>query len=311
MSKADAGKISDLMKRSIAWGFLWLLVAPLAQAACPPEGQTKADLVALQDANFAWPKDAETDLDTFAPRLIDCLSHADPEIRDEIAYQGLRTWLRSGKLKKSTRLNIAMKLGEMLDAKSQDRDGFARSFAALSLTEVVIADRKKAFLSDQQLGEFVLKAADYLENLDDYRGFDAKSGWRHGVAHGADLAAQLIMHPRINLAGVELLLRAVSNQVAPENGHFYIYGEPERLALPVFYAAQRWGIPADAWRQWFAEIADIPEQGSLFDDQAGLARRHNLQALLLVLYVNVSRSEDTKLRDALLEPVMETLKRLQ
>ena len=25
----------------------------------------------------------------------------------------------------------------------------------------------------------------------DYRGFDAKQGWRHGVAHGADLLLQL------------------------------------------------------------------------------------------------------------------------
>lgn len=311
LSKPRHPEGSYVMKKWISVLLLSMGMVQVAAAACPPEGRTRQELIALQATGFAWAKDAEPDLDTFAPRMVDCLGSSDPELREEIAYEALATWLRSGKLKKPALLAIEARLVEMLGAKEKDRDGFARSFAALTLAEVVKADRRKAFLKDEQVGELLLQASDYLENLNDYRGFDAKTGWRHGIAHGADLLNQLVMHPRIKVAGIERILSAVSNQVAPENGHFYIYGESERLALPIMYAAQRGGIGADDWREWFAEIAGIPEDGSLFDSQAGLARRHNMQALLLVLYVNVNESGDNALRESLLAPVTEMLKALQ
>lgn len=285
--------------------------SPLVQAMCPPEGQSRDELVAWRDRGFSLPKDAEPDLDTRALGIIDCLGYADPVLREEIAFQALATWFESAKLKKPTVLAIESQLIETLAAKKNDPDGFARPYAALALAELVKLDRRKRYLSDEQLAELIEQASLYLEQIDDYRGFDEKAGWRHGIAHGADLLNQLVMHPRVLRAGIERIVLAISSQVAPENGHFYIQGEPERLALPILYAAQRGRIPADDWREWFADIADIPEEGSLFDTRQGLARRHNLQSLLLVLYVNVNESDDELLHQALLDPVTEALKALQ
>lgn len=290
---------------------LLLASSPLVPAMCPPEGQSRDELVAWRDKGFSLPKDAEPDLDTRALGIIDCLGSPDPVLREEIAFHALATWFESAKLKKPTVLAIEAQLLEMLVAKKDDRDGFARPYAALTLAELVKLDRRKRYLSDEQLAELIEQASLYLEQIDDYRGFDEKTGWRHGIAHGADLLNQLVMHPRVLRAGIERIVLAISSQVAPENGHFYIQGEPERLALPILYAAQRGRIPANDWREWFADIADIPEEGSLFDTQQGLARRHNLQALLLALYVNVNESDDELLHQALLDPVTEALKALQ
>jgi hypothetical protein len=49
----------------------------------------------------------------------------------------------------------------------------------------------------------------------DYRGFDTAEGWRHGVAHGADLALQLVLNPAVDKPQIERLLAAVGRQVAP------------------------------------------------------------------------------------------------
>jgi hypothetical protein len=316
------------MSMKFAIGLVLALIPLLADnlhASCPPEGKTKADLIALKDADFVLPKtkdagsnkDAKpdkavkSDRDTLALALLDCLGNADPELRDDIAFEALSAWMSGKQLAKPTLLAIDERLVSRLTAKTPDKNGFLQPYAALVLAELVKADRERAFLSNEQFAQLVEAGSLYLESVRDYRGFDARAGWRHGIAHGADLLAQLVAHPRIDESQIERMLVAISAQVAPESGHFYIYGEPERLALPVMYAAQRGAISADDWRDWFTDIAAIPENGSLFASQKELARRHNLQAFLLVLYVNVSESKDEALRESLLAPVTEMLKALQ
>src|SRR4030095_4960135 len=90
----------------------------------------------------------------------------------------------------------------------------------------------------------------------DYRGFDAKDGWRHGVAHGADLLMQLVLNPAVDRAGIDRVLAAVASQVVPAAEHSYIDGAPHRLARPVLFAAQRGIYTAEEWTAWFAKLAD-------------------------------------------------------
>lgn len=49
----------------------------------------------------------------------------------------------------------------------------------------------------------------------DLRGFDAVQGWRHGVAHGADLLLQLALNPALRRVQAEALLAAIASQVLP------------------------------------------------------------------------------------------------
>ena len=51
-------------------------------------------------------------------------------------------------------------------------------------------------MTDEQLQQAVDAAARYLQSVRDYRGFDEREGWRHGVAHGSDLIWQLAVNPR-------------------------------------------------------------------------------------------------------------------
>jgi len=49
-------------------------------------------------------------------------------------------------------------------------------------------------------------AANYLVALRDYRGFDDGVGWRHGVAHAADLLAQLALSPSFGRVEMDRIL---------------------------------------------------------------------------------------------------------
>ncbi len=319
-----------------------LFTAGSATAACPPQGKTRAELLALRDAGFvvATKPDAKTTsglaassskagigtdakddgkpvdatpkpLDALALGLVDCLANPDPVLRDEVAYGALNHWILGEQLDKATREQLATQLVERLESNAADSGGFRKPFAALVLADLVAADNTKRYLSDTQLRGIADAATAYMASIRDYRGFDAAAGWRHGVAHAADLLGQLAANRRVDDERLGRMLVAISAQAAPESGHFYLYGEPQRLAVPVFYIAQRGLLQASEWSDWFADIADVPEDGSMFTSQAVLARRHNLQGLLFALYVNANESKDEALRASLLEPVTGALRALQ
>lgn len=289
-----------------------LLVALLcaqAHAACPPAGRSKAEWFVLKDAGFRI--DDAKQRNPLALSLLDCLGSSDPQWRDGIAFSALSTWIAAGALDKQTATTIHGQLLAQLDPESADKGGFRKPFSALVLAALVAADRDKRLLDNDAFALTVERASTYFETIRDYRGYDARSGWRHAVAHGADLLTQLAVHPRTSNVQVDRIMAALETQIAPQGGHFYIYGEPERMALPVFHIAQRGLYSAEEWQEWFNAIAAIPEDGSLFDSQPGLSRRHNLQALLLILHVNASEADDDVLRSSLLVAVSQTLRALQ
>ena len=81
-------------------------------------------------------------------------------------------------------------------------------------------------------------------------------------------------------------------QVAPA-GHAYVFGEPERLARPVLFAAAR-GLHTEAeWTAWLAQVAAPPAGGwaGAFADTDGLARRHDVRAFLLGMYAQARDSQ--------------------
>lgn len=286
-----------------------VVTAHSAHAACPPSGSTRASLTALKAADFVIKDDEERQ--KLAVGLLDCLGHADPFLRDGVAYEALNGWTRGKQLTLPTLRTLHERLATQLEARDADKAGFRQPFAALVMASVVAADRERRVMDDTAYADLIEIAAAYFESIRDYRGFDARAGWRHGIAHGADLLTQLAVHPRTREDEVDRIIGALAAQIAPAGGHFYIYGEPERMALPLVYIAQRGRYSVEEWSEWFAGIADIPEEGNLYGSQEALARRHNLQALLLVLHVNASESKDESLRTTLLPAVTASLRLLQ
>jgi hypothetical protein len=277
------------MKHLVLAAALLFAASANAQAQtprCPPAGYTRTQLDALKAAEWALPDDAARN--SLARALTACVGSPDPTLRDGIAFEGLQYWLRARALSDETMLALADTLEAQLTA--NDRRGFTQPFAALILSEVARADRVQAFLTPERRSHLIDASIVYLSSVRDYRGFDAREGWRHGVAHGADLLLQLSLNSALGKPELERIAAAVARQVAPDD-HFYIYGESERLARPIIFMAQRGLISEAEWTAYFAQFPTANE--NMFASQAGLARRHNINAFLQTIWLNARLSQNT------------------
>jgi hypothetical protein len=271
--------------------FALLMLLPMAAVAdCPPAGRDRAGLDALKASRFDGLGDAPRQ--ALALGLAGCLGDPDPALRDGIAYEALATWLRAeGALAPATRQALLERLTAQLSA--DDAAGFEAPFAALVLSEVARTDRVSPWMTPAQRQALVDAAASYVEGIRDYRGFTDGEGWRHGVAHGADLLMQLALNPALDKPQLTRLMAASRSQVAPPGAPPYVHGESERLARPVMFALQR-GLHDEAeWSAWIDALVDpAPMAGwnEAYASEAGLARRHNLRGFLLALYAGLDAS---------------------
>lgn len=280
-----------------------------AQTTCPPPDWPLTQLESLKRDGFKLADAARRR--GLALALPGCLGDPNPAIRDGIAFEALSAWMRGGHLDQGTLRSLRLALLEMMAG--EDSRGFAAPFAALVLSEVARTDRIAAWMSTEERDGLVRAAAGYLKGVTDYRAFDDKEGFRHGVAHGADLALQLALNPLTTKAQLDQLLLAVAAQVSPNANVAYWAGEPDRLARPVVFIAQRKLHSDEEWRAFFAEISNprpLPSWQAAFTSQAGIKKRHNIRAFLLSVYASASSSEDGGVRQ-LIGPVTAALKAVQ
>ena len=281
----------------------------IAGAACPPAGTSRAQLLELRPAKWEVADNARRQ--ALALGMLDCLGDPDPILRDEIAFDSLSAWMRGQKLEPATVDRIRRSQLAALD--KPDAAGFVQPFAALLLAEVARVDRIKPILGEPQRAELVGAGTRYLSNVRDYRGFDEKQGWRHGVAHASDLMMQLALNPALGKAAQQQILAAVAAQLSAAGAQtpavFFHYGEGERLMRPVFYLARRGELDAADWAAWCAGLA-LPAAERAATTQASLAHRHNLQGFLMPLYVSLNESKDVAQRERLLPAVKKALEQL-
>lgn len=263
------------------------------EAACPPAGYDRARLEALRAAE--WEIADAGERERFALALGPCLASPDPFLRDRVAYEALTRMLRAEQLSADVRTHLTNDMLARLE--SADPEGFEPPFAALVLSELVRADRVNAYFTDDMRDDVSVRTAAYVASVRDYRGFDGTEGWRHGVAHGADALMQIALNPHFDEpAQLSAIRDAISAQVAPE-GHFYIYGESERMMRPILFLARRGAFSEAEWTAWFEHIANpapLESWNDAFWSQVGLAKRHNTRAFLHAVWLNARLSENTE-----------------
>lgn len=282
--------------------FAMLMVAglmPGAPAAMAGEGKTGCAVTRPADddlnryaASF-FPKASDAELAALAA----CLGDPDPAVRDDFAFTLWSEGLRGKHLTPAQKRETLGLLTKMVAAPG-DVLGFRRPFAALALSEVARADRIEAYLTDAELHALAETGATYLRGVTDYRGFTVGEGWRHGVAHGADVMLQLALNPRLSRADADLVLGAVAAQVAPLSSPYYIHGEAARLAAPVLFLAKRADIDDAAWALWFKTLHadDAPRWKRVNGNVERLSAVHNSTAFATAIYVSAAESQDPQIR---------------
>ena len=227
-------------------------------------------------------------------RLAACLGDSDPAIRDELAYLTLADILRNQTPDKISLLALQVYLSAIVQADDLSLNDFAPPFAILVLSEVARTDRIEPWMSPKDRTELITLGTNYLADLTDYRGFSDEEGWRHGVAHTADLFMQFSLNDAITKSDAERILDAIAGKVAPTDAPAYVYGEPDRLARPILFLARSGLVSEEQWTAFFKALKpdeSDPRWQAPYMSEAGLAAIHNTKAFAMVLYVNASVSE--------------------
>ncbi|MBX3134085.1 MAG: DUF2785 domain-containing protein [Gemmatimonadaceae bacterium] len=294
---ADVGVLAFVLALPLRAQDLASAAGPASSAECAPLGLDRDELLALKREKFVIADDVRRN--AFAIALAGCLGDADPEIRDGVAYEALTAYMRGKQLTEQTLVALRVRLLD--DLRGPEGDGFIRPFAALVLSEVARTDWVEPYLLPADRAQLVTAATEYLRGITDYRGFDERDGWRHGVAHAADLLMQLAFNPQVTHDQRLMILDAVEAQLLP-SGQRYLAGEPERLAGPVLAVARREALTEAEWTSWLARVI-APAQRS----QPDSAERHNASAFLARLREVASSAPASPL--ALLVPGVESAQR--
>lgn len=170
------------------------------------------DWARVRDAGFEVPEDRP--VDELVTELTGMLRSPDPVVRDKQAYSVLATWISRGVL--STQQLRA--LGDEMVPRFGDSEIQARTFAPLILDAIVSAGVYEP--------SWVPPYERWYVAEDDLRGYDAKLGWLHAIAHGADLLGTLGLHSAIE--PVQMLRLGIGRLLTPTE-HVFRDMEDDRL----------------------------------------------------------------------------------
>ena len=236
-----------------------------------------------------------SDVPALAAELADLLASPDPELRDDIAYSTLASWIYQQRLLSGDPLrSLTNRLLANLTAGIGDRDSdtvFRRSFSALVLSVVVARDNADPLLEAEEWRRIERGALEYLAAEQDVRGYAADKGWMHSAAHTADLLKFLSRSRHLDVAGQGRLLNAVAQKLAAVPVVF-THGEDERFARALLSLTGRRDFDEPAFSAWLVrnkpEVAAHPTAAQLRASQ----NWKNVLAKLEVLLSNDSQPSD-------------------
>lgn len=259
--------------------------ATLAAQQSSAAARDKTFWQAVAAKEFAVP--AGVPLPTLLDELTQMLGHVDPELRDDLAYSTLANWIyrqRIVPVDERVRLLGAWEKNLVAGVGETNTDAvLRRSFSALALGVLVILDNEAGYLDRSQFEHLLSSSLTYLREERDVRGFDARVGWMHSVAHTADLIKFLARSRHLQPAGQAQILTAISTKW---NGMTtpLVHGEDERMARAVLSLAARPDFDEAAYAAWLKAMTPrrttAPTAETLATDQN---RRDLLVSLFTVL----------------------------
>ena len=213
--------------------------------------------VALRAARFELPQGtAALPLALEAAAL---LGSTDPELRDDIAYQAIETWVyreqrldatELNRLRSTLAINARHGLGEGAN------DGlFLRSFSLLALAVLAAEDLKQPFLDQQQFDALIDLAIDELAQERDLRGYVTGKGWGHATAHCADLLKFLARSHWLRAQQQSRIVDAIAERLRSA-GLVFVWGEDARLAAALSSIARRADADPAPFSAWFKRLKD-------------------------------------------------------
>jgi hypothetical protein len=235
--------------------------------------------------------------DALSHELSSMLASPDPELRDDLAYSILATWIYRGNvLSTSTlialtdewRANLKSGIGE-----AGTNSVLKRSFSALCLSEMAKREAKSSFMGPERYHGLVADATAYLQAERDLRGYDPNLHWIHATAHTADLLAALADSPLLTRQEADGILQAIRSRLATAT-EIFTQGEQDRLAIAVVSVIRRKDFEASTFAPWLAQLQEEDRDVWTSTTPELLARYQNHNYLLQALTVRTLMEADSR-----------------
>jgi Protein of unknown function (DUF2785) len=212
------------------------------------------DWEAVMAQDFAVPGgQAVPDL---AEELCTMLASPDPAVRDDTAYPVLAIWTGRGVL--DGQLGT---LGGRLADRMRQGQIYERTFAAMTLSWVILRDVRTGELDDQAVRRWLAAFALWWPQEKDVRGWDTELGWLHAVAHGADTLRAFARSPRLALPDLRGLLELAVDRLLTDDGYLFAHGEDDRVAYALATVLTRAELPAVDATRWLRRVRTAIENG--------------------------------------------------
>ncbi|WP_440896906.1 DUF2785 domain-containing protein [Amphibacillus sp. Q70] len=206
----------------------------------------------------------ENKLDSLIDRMLANIGSNDPELRDTLIFNTFgKLILEDDLTTKQLDYILEVCLNKLfLDIGQKEDDSvFARSFSALVIGLILEKDRQSQFLSEDHLLPAIEASIEYLKREKDVRGYVDNKGWAHSVAHGADLIATAIRHPKFKRDLSSECLEVIKQCLFKDsiNQIPYVDDEDERLMFAVEALIDQ-GLTEDDIEVWLLTISNELKQ---------------------------------------------------
>lgn len=288
MTRLSTFRLWTLPVLMCAWGLVVMPPAAHAQAVDAPSGaRDKAFWQGVAKNEFTVPTDVA--LPTLLDELTAMLGSPDPELRDDLAYSTLANWIyRRRVVPVEERLRLLRVWEGHLTTGIGERDTVRvvrRSFSALSLGLLVILDNEAAYLDRETFARVLSSTLVYLRDERDVRGFDARLGWLHSVAHTADVLRFLARSRHLQVDEQARVLAAIHDKLLAVETPL-THGEDDRLARAVVSITARPDFDEAAFAAWLTSMSPIRRMAQ--PTLTTLAIDQNRKNLLVSLFAVLS-----------------------
>ena len=244
-----------------------------------------------------------------------CLKHIgspDPELRDELIYATLATWITEKKYFDDAELRQT--LATCLDEQhltfcvgERDTDSvFTRSFSSLVVASLLRRHRDTPYLPTEKVREVEKRVLEYLSQEKDYRGL-TENGWAHAIAHAADVLDELAKCKELTREDLADILDTIA-KLASSPLSVFICDEEERLCYAVKSVFEGSRMMRNRLLGWLEQLGTLarscPDQGA----EGGYMCFVNLKHFLRALYFELEHRSDVEGKADFSDSIDETLK---
>ena len=193
-------------------------------------------------------------------KLLLYIGDPDPKIRDGLVYPVLAHLLHDKHLESDKLNNVFQRLLSPVflryDMGNEEQNSvLKRSFSVLQLAILLYVHRRDNVLDKDVLLPAIKTILNYVEEETVLEGYDQEVGWKHAVAHSADLLAQIVQLEEASKELLETVWNLCQRKFLNAE-YLFVSDEDERMTTALVASLQRNLLTEEFILEWVKRFTE-------------------------------------------------------